>query len=124
MKVGRVALLKKIDELVIPDEFNIDLKQDGEKYILEINEFYHCDEETFRIIEKNTKKDELLNGNIINSEFKNDVGRIELQFKGDKKEILEIIFREILLQLQFYIDEEEIKEILEEIKVFEVWEEE
>jgi len=124
MKVGRVALLKKIDELVIPDEFNIDLKQDGEKYVLEINEFYHCDEETFRIIEKNTKKDELLNGNIINSEFKNDVGRIELQFKGDKKEILEIIFREILLQLQFYIDEEEIKEILEEIKVFEVWEEE
>jgi hypothetical protein len=122
MKVGRVALLKKIDELVIPDEFNIDLKQDGEKYILEINEFYHCDEETFRIIEENTKKDDLLNGNTINSEFKNGVGRIEIQFKGDKKELLERIFREILLQLQFYIDEEEIKEILEEIKVFEIWE--
>jgi len=119
MKVGRVSI-GEINTQIIPDEVSYEIKKiSDEKYEIEIKQFLHCDKETFERIEKDDEY-------TISSEYKDDLkyGIIVDQFKGKISDVVSLLFSLVLILAKTYLDDDEINEIIETIKVFEVWEEE
>jgi len=119
MKFSR-ASIGEINTISIPDEVSYEIKKIGdEKYEIDIKQIYHCDKETFERIEKDDEY-------TISSEYKDDLkyGIIVDQFKGKISEVVSLLFSLVLILAKTYLDEDEINEIIETIKVFDTWEEE
>jgi len=119
MKFSR-ASIGEINTISIPDEVSYEIKKIGdEKYEIDIKQIYHCDKDTFERLEKNSEY-------IISSEYKDDLkyGIIVDQFKGKISEVVSLLFSLVLILAKTYLDDDEINEIIETIKVFDTWEEE
>jgi hypothetical protein len=125
MKIGRVAVLKEIEERTIPDEFTLEMKGNDSDSTLTYNEYYRTnDEERFRFISEETKKDLNAPGTAVeNIEYEKGVGKITVRVSGTRAQLLEALFREILLQLQFYYESDAIREFFDYVKVYESREE-
>jgi hypothetical protein len=119
MKFSR-ASIGEINTISIPDEVSYEIKKiNDEKYELYIKQIYHCDKDTFERLEKNSEY-------TISSEYKDDLkyGIIIDQFKGKISEIVGFLFSLVLILAKTYLDDDKIIEIIETIKVFDVWEDE
>jgi hypothetical protein len=126
MKVGRVLTMREIDNLSIPDEFSIEMKGDDSNSELIYIEYYRdADENHFREIAGETKKDILsIKENVeIDITYREGTGIITIKQKGPRSELLLALFQEILLQLGFYYENDEIREFFDYVKVYEYWEE-
>ena len=126
MKIGRVLTMREIDNLSIPDEFSIEMKGDDSNSELVYIEYYRdADEKHFKEIAGETKKDILsIKDNVeINITYKDGTGIITIKQKGSRSELLLALFQEILLQLGFYYENDDIKEFFDYVKVYEYWEE-
>ena len=126
MKIGRVLTMREIDNLSIPDEFSIEMKGDDSNSELVYIEYYRdADEKHFKEIAEETKKDILsIKDNVeINITYKDGTGIITIKQKGSRSELLLALFQEILLQLGFYYENDDIKEFFDYVKVYEYWEE-
>jgi predicted transcriptional regulator len=126
MKVGRVLTMKEIENLSIPDEFSIEMKGDDSNSELIYIEYYRdADENHFREIAGETKRDILsIKENVeIDITYREGTGIITIKQKGSRAELLSALFQEILLQLGFYYENDEIREFFDYVKVYEYWEE-
>ena len=125
MKIGRVAILKEVEEWMIPDEFTLEMRGNDSSSVLTYTEYYRTnDEARFRFISEATKKDLESGGPVVEGiEFKDGVGKITVRTEGSRAQLLEGLFREILLQLQFYYEPNAIREFFDYVKVYESREE-
>jgi len=125
MKIGRVAVLKEIEERTIPDEFTLEIKGNDASSTLIYTEYYRTEDEArFRFISEETKKDLTSMGAVVeNIEYENGIGKITVKTEGTRAQLLEGLFREILLQLQFYYESNAIREFFDYVKVYESREE-
>ena len=125
MKIGRVAVLKEIEERTIPDEFTLEIKGNDASSTLIYTEYYRTEDEArFRFISEETKKALTSMGAVVeNIEYENGIGKITVKTEGTRAQLLEGLFREILLQLQFYYESNAIREFFDYVKVYESREE-
>ncbi|MGC8584862.1 MAG: hypothetical protein ACP5L4_01905 [Thermoplasmata archaeon] len=126
MKVGRVLTMREIEHLTIPDEFSIEMKGDDNNSELDYIEYYRdSDEKHFKEMALGTKKDILsIKNNVeIDVTYREGTGIITIKQKGSRAELLSALFQEILLQIGFYFENNEIREFFDYVKVYEYWEE-
>ncbi len=125
MKIGRVAILKEVEEWMIPDEFTLEMRGNDSSSVLTYTEYYRTEDEArFRFISEETKKDLTSMGAVVeNIEYENGIGKITVKTEGTRAQLLEGLFREILLQLQFYYESNAIREFFDYVKVYESREE-
>ncbi len=121
MKVARIALLQKIEKGYLPDGFSVSISGNDSNTKLIYSESFTTQEDIFNLTVETTKK--LFDSGIISSEYKDGIGTITLTDHGERHEILERLMRELLVQLGFYFNDDEIKEMIDYVKVYEVWEE-
>jgi hypothetical protein len=109
MRSGKVAMLEVYDMMKIPDEFSMTVKGDEENTIFVYQEkFIEPRDEFFATDDKGaTRSYDKYRG----------MGTIVLKGMGARGEILAKLFNEMLLQLKFYLDDEEIREMVDNIKV-------
>ena len=126
MKIGRVLLMKEVDNLTIPDEFVVEMTGNDDNSTLVYIEYYKDkSEKHFKSVVEETKKDilSMKKDAEIETTYNDNVGAITIKQSGSRSELLLALFQEILLQLNFYYDNERIKEFFDYVKVYEFWEE-
>ncbi len=118
MKIGRVGTME-IREEAIPDEFELSLTGVDGDATLTYKEYYKVPRKVFFDMTKTTNK--ILNKYNIKpvDTYKDGVGTTTIVLKGDKGKLLSALLNEILVQVRFYYDEDDIKEIYESTKVYE-----
>ncbi|MEM0159964.1 MAG: hypothetical protein QXV17_04410 [Candidatus Micrarchaeaceae archaeon] len=113
-KSATVVMTQVFEGMEIPDEFSIIVRGTETNTILEWEEVYNEPEEVFFAL---ADKDDIMNDKRTQVKYEDGRGIIKFKDEGTRKKILSWLLSEAVLEAKYYLNDDEIMDIVDSIRV-------
>ncbi|MEM0159778.1 MAG: hypothetical protein QW393_03395 [Candidatus Micrarchaeaceae archaeon] len=113
-KSATVVMTQVFEGMEIPDEFSIIVRGTETNTILEWEEVYKEPEEVFFAL---ADKDDIMNDKRTQVKYEDGRGIIKFKDEGTRKKILSWLLSEAVLEAKYYLNDDEIMDIVDSIRV-------